>query len=149
MIKKIKTYKYEKVEVSSSEINLPDEPLYAFETGVRRSIRIIPKFVNWETHKNSPNKKGDLYELEVTCVYLNFECRISKFDIRVSEIENYVNGKGGTEKTDICHALFNDWFDIRTKQQFDSDLYSAIFSIAGEKEIKLRLRKEKIDSIVN
>ena len=114
---KIRQYEYEKKEVASKEIELPKETSYYFETGVRRSIKIIPRFTPW--NKNY-DKEEELYELEVVCLYNSFECRAEKFKIRVSEIETIYYSEKHEHKQFIV-ALINDWFDKRTKEQFDAD----------------------------
>jgi hypothetical protein len=98
-------------------------PSYYFETGVRRSIRIVPRFTNW--NKERFNKEEELYELQITCVYLSSECIIEKFSLYPKDIEKifYVEKH---ERKDFVTALVNDWFDIRTKEKFESDLNEAI-----------------------
>lgn len=124
----IKTYEYQKVEISNTEISIPQTPSYFFETGIRRSIRIVPEWTTWK--KEAHNKEEELYSLEITCVYLSFECRIEKFTIRLSEIEDLYNKKRSTgldgDKWDIIHGLINQYFNIRTEKQFKEDLQTAI-----------------------
>ena len=76
---KIRQYEYEKKEVASKEIELPKETSYYFETGVRRSIKIIPRFTIW--NKERFNKEEELYELEVVCLYNSSECISEKYKI--------------------------------------------------------------------
>lgn len=115
---KIKQYEYEKKEVASKEIELPKEISYYYETGVRRSIKIIPRFTTW--NKEQFNKEEELYELEVICLYNSFECRAEKFKIRISEIENIYYSEKHEHKAFVT-ALIEGWFDKRTKEQFDAD----------------------------
>ena len=81
----IKKYEYEKREVESKEIELPTETAHFFETGVRRSIRIAPKFTTWNQERY--NKEEELYSLQITCVYLSSECIIEKFTLYPKNIE--------------------------------------------------------------
>lgn len=123
---KITTYEYEKVPVKDTEIFIPEKPFYCFQTGVRKSIRIIPKFVNWD---NDPNyTKGDVYELEVTCVYQSFECKVEKFDIRLNNIENHINRDEKGEASRISRMLLHEDYYIRTEEQFNIDLKNVISS---------------------
>lgn len=115
---KITQYEYEKKEVASKEIELPKETSYYFETGIRRSIKIIPRFTTW--NKERFNKEEELYELEVICLYNSSECMAEKFKIRVSEIENIYYSEKHKHKQFIV-ALIEDWFDKRTKEQFEAD----------------------------
>ena len=124
MILKIKQYKHEKIEISAKEIKLPTEVSYFFETGVRRSIKIIPKFTTW--NKKSYNKEEELYEFVVICLYQSFRCKAEKFTIRTSDIEDiYYSNKH--EHKDFVNALINGWFDNRTKEQFEAD-FNSVFS---------------------
>ena len=115
----IKQYQYEKVEIASKEIELPTETSYFFETGIRRSIKIIPRFTTWNKEYN--NKEEELYELIVVCLYQSSECKAEKFSLRVREIEKiYYSEKD--EHKEFVTALIENWFDKRTKEQFDADL---------------------------
>lgn len=117
---KIKTYRVQKVEVAEFEIPLPEVPTYLFETGVRRSIRIIPKFTTW--NKERFNKEEELYGLDVTLIYLSFKCEVVKFTINVSDLEGIWNSQERTLKKQILELLVNDWGDSRTQEEFETDL---------------------------
>lgn len=120
---KITTYKYEKVPVSDTEIFIPNKPFYCFQTGIRRSVRIIPYFFP----VNSPlYKKGDLYELNITCVYGSFEAKIEKFTIRISDVENLATGKNTNSHSSIIKMLLEDDYNVRTKEQFNADLNNVL-----------------------
>jgi len=121
MIVQIKQYKYEKTETSSMDLELPEETSYFFETGVRRSIRIKPIFTTW--NKERYNKEEELYYFDVTCVYLSSECKIEKFRVNLDEFKK---DKEILEKNMFLRSWVNDWFDKRTKEQFDADLKQAI-----------------------
>jgi len=123
---KITTYEYEKVPVEETEIFIPEKPFYCFQTGVRRAIRIVPTFVTWEG--NQYNKKGDVYELEVTCVYQSMECIVERFNVRVSMIENHINREEKSKAAEISRMLLEEDYYTRTKEQFDADLESALSS---------------------
>jgi hypothetical protein len=122
----IKQYEYEKKEIGSKEIELPTETAYYFETGVRRSIRIVPRFTTW--NKKEYNKEEEIYELQITCVYLSSECIIEKFSLYPKSIEEirYTNKH---KHQDFVTAFVEDWFYPRTKEQFEVDLNEAIRQI--------------------
>lgn len=122
----IKQYKFEKVETDSRIIRIPTEESYFFETGVRRSIRIIPHFTTW--NKERFDKDEELYELEITCLYGSFECRIEHFKIRGSDIESIAYSKEHKYKSFVT-SLIEDWFDKRTKEQFEGDLKELLTKI--------------------
>ena len=125
----IKQYEYEKKEINSKEIELPTETAYYFETGVRRSIRIVPKFTTW--NKEHYDKEEELYELKITCVYLSSECIIEKFTLYPKDIEKIFYADKH-KLLDFVRALVNDWFDNRTKEKFEIDLNEAIRQLKEE-----------------
>lgn len=125
----IKQYEYEKKEIESKEIELPTETTYYFETGVRRSIRIVPIFTTW--NKERFDKEEELYELKITCVYLSSECIVEKFTLYPKDIEKIFYADKHKRK-DFVTALVNDWFDNRTKEQFEADLNGAITQFKQE-----------------
>lgn len=114
----IKQYKYEKVEIEAKEIDLPTEVSYYFETGVRRSIKITPVFTTW--NKERFNKEEELYCLEIICLYNSSECKAEKFTINTKEIETIFYSEKHKYKG-FVDSLVNDWFDVRTKEQFEAD----------------------------
>jgi hypothetical protein len=120
----IKQYEYEKKEIASKEIQLPTETSYYFETGIRRSIKITPKFTTW--NKEQYNKEEELYELIVVCLYQSSECKAEKFNLRVSEIEGIYYSEKHEYKRFVT-ALVEDWFDKRSQEQFEAD-FNSIFS---------------------
>lgn len=111
---KIRNYKYEKVEIESKEIELPTQPSYYFETGIRRSIKIIPMF------DLQPGKENELYELKVICLYSSFECKAEMFSLRVNNIENIYYSDNHIYH-DFVKGLVDGYFQERTKEQFDAD----------------------------
>lgn len=120
----IKQYKYEKIETSSFDLELPEETSYFFETGIRRSIRIVPVFTSW--NKEQYNKEEELYKFDITCVYLSFECKIERFSVPISDFEK---DKEIIEKNLFLRSWINGWFDKRTQTDFENDLKQAIDKI--------------------
>jgi hypothetical protein len=122
----IKQYKQEKVETGSQEFELPAVPSYYFETGIRRSIRIIPIFTSWNRERFG--KDEELYQLDITCVYDSFQTKIERFIISASELEGiYYNDKNIHNR--IINSLFNKWLDTRTEDRFNQDLKTVINNI--------------------
>jgi hypothetical protein len=117
----IKQYKYEKIVTTSMDFELPEETCYFFETGIRRSIRIKPIFTTW--NKEQYDKEEELYQFEITCVYLSFECKIERFTVNLSDFEK---DKEVIEKNMFLRSWVNGWFNKRTKEDFEADLKQAI-----------------------
>lgn len=126
MIKIIKTYKYQKVEILATELELPEVPLYCFQTGIRRAIRIIPVFTTWNKEQG---KKEELFSLDVTCVYGSFEDKIEHFDISIhgSALEGMISND--KDSYNIGRMLLRKDYNIRTKEQFEEDLQAVINKI--------------------
>lgn len=122
MIIQIKKYKYEKVEIESKDFELPTLPSYFFETGIRRSIKIVPIY----------NTKNEIYQFEIICIYLSFECIIEKFRIAVEALKD-LNNISNKKHRDFVDAWLSDFFDKRTEQRFNEDLMNALQQIAPEK----------------
>jgi hypothetical protein len=125
MKKQIKTYKLERVEVNSSEIEIPEEPMYVFQTGIRRAIRIVPEWTTW--NKEHHGTEEEIWRLVVTCVYNSFECKIECYDIQVSQIEDMIRTSKDTYS--IPNMLMSGYYGVRTKEQFDADLQMALDKI--------------------
>lgn len=115
----IKQYEYEKIEIASIDIDLPTETSYYFETGIRRSIRVVPIFTNYL--KERFGRDEEFHSLEVTCVYQSSELWVEKFTVLVKDIEEIYYSEKGENKR-FVDSLVNGWFDKRTKEQFDADL---------------------------
>lgn len=113
---KIRKYKYEKVEIESKEIELPIKPSYYFETGIRRSIKIVPEF------DPRPGKENELYQLKVVCLHSSFQCRAEMFTIQVSDIEKFYYSENKNDfEHDFVKGLVDGYFQERTEEQFDAD----------------------------
>lgn len=125
---KIKKYKYEKVIDGEATIDIPDEILYVFQTGIRRSIRLVPLFL-----------KDQLVELRATCVHLSFENKIVYFKVPVDErsLENvkWGNDSNIDSSTSILQMLQSKDYELRTKKQFESDLKYALGVIEDNSKI--------------
>lgn len=130
---KISKYKYEKVKVSDVEFDVPQEPIYLFETGVRRSIRIVPGWTIWQ--KERFGKPEEIWKLDIVCVYLSSCCKIEKHTVQVSQIESIINSNPDRATTKdvwpIMMLLLDKTALVRTKEQFDNDLDIAISQIKG------------------
>lgn len=123
---KITTYKYEKVAVKDTELFIPQEPFYCFETGIRRAIRIIPMYTTWLHEKDEEEK---IYSLDVTCVYQSGECKIEIFSILISQVEHMINVESKDNETSIMKLLLTGYYNTKTKDNFEDDLEGAIDNI--------------------
>lgn len=119
----LRQYEYKKIEATAKDFVLPTEPAYFFETGIRRSIRIIPVYTSWNMEQF--NKEEELYRFDVTLVYLSFECKIEKFGIQVSDLERaYHDPKHKLHS--IVYSWVEGYLNNRTQSQFETDLVNAI-----------------------
>ena len=124
---KVTEYKYERVVSGERDVFIPEEPFYCFQTGIRRSIRMIPKKVTWD---DSPHhKKGDIFQLDVTCVYQSFECVVEKFSIPISTIGDHLTKDKKGKVAEFCKMIIDEHYSKRTKEQFDQDLKMALDNI--------------------
>jgi hypothetical protein len=122
---KLKQYKYVQEEINSKEFDIPQKPVYFFQTGIRRAIRIVPISTTW--NKQRYKKDEEVYDLEFTCIYTSYECKLEKFKIPISQLESiYYHEK---EK---YHSIVRNWIDgdldERTQEQFEGELNSIIDS---------------------
>lgn len=124
----IKKYRLERVLIDDFKINLPEVPEYHFQTGIRRSIAIIPRWTTWKMeYKNEPE---EIYEFDIIMVYLGFDSKIETTHIRMSELNDVLSQENKTS-WDI-----REWFisnrgkdTLRTEEQFKVDYQSALEKI--------------------
>ena len=122
----IKQYEYIQKEIGSIEVNLPTETSYYFQTGIRRSIKITPKYTTW--NKEFHNKEEELYEYDIVYVYGSSECKVEKVSIGVRKIEEIYYSEKHEHKRLIV-ALISDDLLVRTKEQFEEDLNDVLTQI--------------------
>lgn len=121
----IKTYKYIKTEQTDTKFQLPDEPTYWFETGIRRAIRIVPNWTTWLIENGEESEK--LYQYHVTCVYNSFESKVESYKISISDFEDAFNKERRLRSSEeFIYNWLSGWFDKRTKEKFEADLNAAI-----------------------
>lgn len=126
----LKQYKYVKEEISSKEWNPPTETCYFFQTGIRRSIRIEPRYTNWLKEECGEDEK--LYGFNITLVYQCYETKIEKYSIDINLEEHYFSeGKSGIGR--FVKDWVNGHFEKRTKESFETDLQTAIDKIQSTK----------------
>lgn len=113
------TYKFVKQEGIKKTISLPDTTSFYFETHIRRSIAVIPQWTSWL--KEQEGNEEEIYAYDIICVYLSFECKLEKFTINVSRLNDHYNDSKCKEFRIIDFLLNADKSDIRTKEQFLSD----------------------------
>lgn len=121
--------------VGTREFELPEVPTYYFETHVRRSIRMIPEFISFMEARTDENGNNylfiddniqTLYGYRVTCVYDSWNTKIEIFNIKVSDMKEI------QKENTFIHAFTNNYFDSRTKEQFDADLKVVLDKINEE-----------------
>lgn len=125
----LKQYKYVKEETTAIEWELPTEAKYYFETGIRRSISVTPRWTTWEIENGAESER--IYSLHIVCVYQSFEAKIEAFSIDVGKIEDlyYNSSKHKNDpEVDIIQFLIDDPSTqyIRTKENFEGDLNNCL-----------------------
>lgn len=125
----LKTYEYKQIEVEGTEFELPEETTYWFETGIRRSIKLIPKYTTWNVERY--NKPEELWRYEVVCVYLSWETKIETFIFGADEksLERLYDTRDKSHEANFVRSFLSDYFDKRTKEQFEADLETAITKV--------------------
>ena len=129
---KLKQYEYVQKEIDSKEIELPEETQYYFQTGIRRAIRIVPRWTTWK--KEQENKDEEIFEYKVTFVYGSFECKIEVITIKAygNSLADSYYSKANNDVSNFVKCWLNDDFDVRTKEQFENDLKQAFNTINHE-----------------
>lgn len=168
----LKKYKYEKVPTESKFWELPTEPLYLFETHIRRSISIVPHWTTW--NRKTYKKPEEIFELKIICVYQSFDAKIESYTIAVSSIEDLYHKESkdyGGPHSVIKFLIDLDTYEVkdeegnitgtkfygeRTKEQFESDFHGCIKKIIenGSKglrpaAIKRRVKKPTVTIAVD
>ena len=103
-------------------INLPDKPAFYFETGIRRSIAVIPQWTTWQLEQLQ--KPEEIYAYKVIFVYNSFESKIDSTDIVMSQLESYFRSTADSKIGPLIRFITdceNDGFDKRTEEQFIAD----------------------------
>jgi len=120
----LKQYIYVQQEIDAKEVEIPTEPVYYFETGIRRSIRIIPIYTTHQ--KEYLGKDEELHSFEITCVYNDHYLKIEKFTIPLKGLESFYYSKEPNDKITFVQSWLHKWFDTQTKERFDSDFEAAL-----------------------
>lgn len=122
----INKYKYEKVLDTSSEVEIPEVPEYHFQTGIRRSIAIIPEWTTWQ--KENFNKPEQVHTLVFICIYGNFENKVEITRCSVENLRDYLTSTINKTDSSIVNFFLNerDEYTTRTKEQFMADYNNAI-----------------------
>ncbi len=122
----LKKYKYEKIEIADKIVELPDNPIYYFETGIRRAIRIVPKWTTWNL--KAYGKPEFIYEFKITFIYRSMECRIEQFKIPYNSIESlyYSESKNHNDLSYFIKSWIDGELLNRTEQDFDNDFSALI-----------------------
>lgn len=118
----VKLTEYVKTEGVPMRITLPDEKTYYFQTRIRRSIAVIPRWTSWNTERGLPET---VFEYEIICLYQSFDCKIEKVSIQVSRIGDIYSSKSGSYYELLLFLMRADEYDKRTEERFLAD-YAAI-----------------------
>lgn len=115
---KISRYKVQKVLDTEIEIDVPEQPEFHFQTGIRRSIAIFPEWTTWneETYK----KPEEVWKVKFVCVYLSFENKIEVTEVQL----NHIKEPTGLERGGSVVEFFlngRSEYTKRTKEQFMDD----------------------------
>lgn len=120
---KVKKYKIERVLQDEFIFKLPTKPLFLFQYGIRRSIKIIPQWTNWNKENG---KDEEIWRLDFVIVKGSFENSINKIEIQTSRIEDsYMIGKG--DYYDLLEITNNySERNIRTEEEFNKDFENVL-----------------------
>ena len=132
---KMKIYKpkFERVK-EELEIKLPTETIYYFSK--RRAIRLIPKYTTWNMQRF--DKPEYIHGYDCTVVNIHFTASVERFHIGATErdFQDIVDYKTDRNKHSIQEEIYDKLInfpddDLRTKEQFEADLKTAIDKIAS------------------
>lgn len=127
----IEQYKYEKVKVKEKiTFAIPETTSYYFETGIRRSIKIIPIWTNWNMEYN--NKPEYIFQFKIVCVYRSFQSKIESFTIDLKDLEELYNRDGATPISLFVKSWIDGGFQSRTKEKFEQDFEQCLEDIKRE-----------------
>lgn len=130
---KITKYEIERVRKDNVEYTLPDEVTYWFQTGIRRSIKMIPIWTTWQ--KETKNIPEEIWKCIFILVYADFKCKIETVEVFVSDIEFLMNQSEKHADLNPMVAYLNNRLEKRTKNQFDLDLEVAMDKIKTYTEL--------------
>ena len=117
--------KYVKEIIPQHEIDIPEEPLYLFITGIRRAYSIVPKWTTW--NKEHYNKEEEIYEFQIVEVDPS-NYHVKRYNIGVSDISNILNSRESylQDKIRLVEAIIEPVYYKRTKEQFMQDYNNVI-----------------------
>lgn len=124
---KIRTYEMKRIFGKEIEINIPTEIEYHFQTGIRRSIKIIPKWTTWNMENSQ--KPEEVWQLDFVCVYGNFDCKIERTSIQIIHIEDMYNRLDLNEFPLLHFLMIRDESTARSQKQFEDDFKAVLQSL--------------------
>lgn len=122
----VKSYKYQRVLDEEATFDIPEEGIYLFQTGIRRSIKVTPEWTTWNERQG---KREEIWKLNFVCVYGSMEAKIEAFSIPVSELERIYSDTKHEHYRLIEFINDRDECDVRTKDQFNVDFESVLKEI--------------------
>lgn len=119
------TTEYKKKE-TRKEVNIPEEILYLFFTGIRRAYKITPVWTSW----NKEHYQNDevIWQYEVVSVDPTDKI-VKLFNIQVSHMGDVLRKGEGNDRELIRiveHLIYPDDYAVRTKEQFEVDYNNVI-----------------------
>lgn len=123
---KIEKWKFVKQVETGVEVELPDEIEYHFQTGIRRSIAIIPEWTSWQKERG---KDEEIWKYDFICVYDDFKCKIEKASIQVSQISSLL--QNDKDSYSLVDFLVNERgeYTVRSKERFMTDYNKVLNNI--------------------
>lgn len=123
---KIEKWKFVKQIETGVEVELPDEIEYHFQTGIRRSIAIIPEWTSWQKDRG---KEEEIWKYDFICVYDDFKCKIEKASIQVSQISSLL--QNDKDSYSLVDFLVNEKgeYTVRSKERFMADYNKVLNNI--------------------
>lgn len=125
MKKKINKGKYERV-IDEIEINIPEQPMYFFHTGIRRMYSVIPEWTTW--NKKNYKKDEEVWRFKIIVVDPSNKI-IEAHQIPVNFFEKIINKSDHPFNKLIENMVFCPDENTRTKEQFMEDYNNTLTNI--------------------
>ena len=123
----VKMHEYVRTERPDVPIEIPESPVFYFQTGIRRAVRIVPQYTTWNMEQHG--KPEEIWSLKVTCVYRSFQNKVETFDVHLAALPELIDSK---DQYNVARLLLDaDSADVRTKERFEEDLDAVLAGIAS------------------
>lgn len=118
------------------EVIIPENPVYYFQTGIRRAYAIIPVWSKWM--KEQYNKEEEIVALNIVTVDPTNR-QINAIQIWVSELNNIMRDSKHFLHNIIENVLLTPEENKRTEEQFSIDFNNTL------NEITIKLKGDAYD----